>query len=105
MPKPLTIALKEGVHFLAHPVQLGSADSGLTIRNQPGERAELSGGVNLTTRWKPSTVCTGCWEASLQGQVTNVLGLRRDGVREIRRVLASCHGVPCQPNSLAPLLV
>jgi hypothetical protein len=66
LAKPLTIALREGVHFLAGPVQLGPADSGLTIRNAGGERAVVSGGVNLTTAWIPSAACTGCWEASLK---------------------------------------
>ena len=54
------------------------------IRNAPGERAQVSGGRNLTTKWQPSSRCKGCWEASLKGQVTNVPGLRRNGVREIR---------------------
>ena len=84
LAKPLTIALREGLHFMGAPLQLGPADSGLTIRNADNERAVLSGGVNLTTAWKPSTACSGCWEASLKGQVTNVPGLRRNGVREIR---------------------
>ena len=59
-------------------------DSGLTLRNAAGERAVLSGGKPLTPSWKPSTACAGCYEASLKGQVTNVPGLRKDGVREIR---------------------
>jgi hypothetical protein len=84
LPKPLTIALKEGVHYLTSPVELGASDSGLTIRNVENEFAVVSGGVNLTTPWKPSKACKGCWQASLKGQVSNVLGLRRDGVREIR---------------------
>jgi hypothetical protein len=84
LPKPLTIALRAGTHHLPRTVDLTAADSGLTIRNAPGERAEVSGGRNLTTKWRPSSRCKGCWEASLKGQVTNVPGLRRDGVREIR---------------------
>ena len=82
--KPLTIALRAGIHHLPHTVELTAADSGLTIRNAPGERAEVSGGRNLTTNWRTSTRCKGCWEASLKGQVNDVPGLRRNGVREIR---------------------
>ena len=84
MAKPLTIALRDGVHYLSETVHLGSQDSGLTLRNAVGERAVLSGGTPLTPSWTPSTACTGCYEASLKGQVTNVPGLRQDGVREIR---------------------
>eukprot|EP01046_Picozoa_sp_COSAG06_P012791 COSAG06_NODE_761_length_12491_cov_24.035507_9_plen_316_part_00 len=84
MPKPLTIALREGTHYLADTIHLGAADSGLTLRNAGGERAVLSGGKPLTPAWKASAACAGCFEASLQGQVTNVPGLRKDGVREIR---------------------
>ena len=76
MPKPLTIALREGTHYLADTIHLGAADSGLTLRNAGGERAVLSGGKPLTPAWKASAACAGCFEASLQGQVTNVPGLR-----------------------------
>jgi hypothetical protein len=85
LPKPLTIALREGTHFISSgPVQLGAEESGLTIRNAPGERASVSGGRNLETRWSASTACNGCYEASLKGQVKDVPGLRLNGVREIR---------------------
>ncbi len=84
MPKPLTIALREGSHFLDGAVELGPDDSGLMIRNAPGEAAVVSGGRNLTTEWKASAACDGCYEASLKGQVENVPGLRVDGLREIR---------------------
>ena len=46
--------------------------------------ATVSAGVDLTTAWRPSAACTGCWETPLKGQVTDVQGLRRDGIREIR---------------------
>ena len=84
MSKPLTIALAAGTHFLGETLHLGPEDSGITIRNVPGENAVVSGGVNLTVSWRPSSACTGCWETNLSGQVRNVPGLRRNGVREIR---------------------
>ena len=84
--KPLTIALRQGTHFLlSGAILLNALDSGLTIRNFPGERAVLSGGRPISPLWKPSAVCgDGCFEASLSGQVSEVPGLRRDGEREIR---------------------
>lgn len=84
MRKPLTIALREGTHFVSQTIQLGPADSGLTLRNADGARAVLSGGKPLSPAWAPSRACAGCFEASLKGQVTSVPGLRKDGVREIR---------------------
>jgi hypothetical protein len=56
----------------------------LTIRNANGEHATISGGVNLTTAWTPSTACKGCFKAKLAGQIKEIKGLRRAGVREIR---------------------
>ena len=84
LPKPLTVALREGVHYLDATLHLGPQDSGLTLRNHAGESAVLSGGKALTPDWKPSTACAGCFEASLKGQAEAVPGLRKDGVREIR---------------------
>eukprot|EP01052_Picozoa_sp_SAG31_P032023 SAG31_NODE_3465_length_4243_cov_8.202220_6_plen_133_part_00 len=84
MPKPLTVALREGTHYVSETIHLGPSDSGLTLRNADGERAVLSGGKLLSPAWKASNACAGCFEASLHGQVTGVPGLRKDGVREIR---------------------
>ena len=79
------VVLREGTHFVSETLQLTSADSHLTIRNYDGEHAVISGGRNLTTDWKPSKRCKGCFQADLSAQgVERVLGLRRDGVREIR---------------------
>jgi len=84
----VTIALRSGVHHLPTTLHLGPADSGLTLRSYPGERAVLSAGVALSTKWKASKACpnmpTGCWEASLAGQVRSMSGLRLHGRREIR---------------------
>jgi len=82
--KPCSIILREGTHLLESTIQLGPQDSGLTFRNYPGERAIISGGIPLKTNWKSSTACKGCYEADLHGQVDSVLGLRRNGIREIR---------------------
>lgn len=85
LPKPLTIALHGGTHFIqGGPIELTEQDSGLTIRNVPGEVVAVSGGRELRTTWTPSGACKGCYQASLKGQVDNVLGLRRNGMREIR---------------------
>eukprot|EP00912_Choanoflagellata_sp_UC4_P000575 UC4_evm2s355 len=78
------MVLRAGTHFLTETIQLGPDDSWLTIRNADGEEAIVSGGVNLTTKWKPSSRCKGCFEVNLDGQVDDILGLRLDGVREIR---------------------
>ena len=79
------IVLRGGTHFVTGTIQLTSAHSRLTIRNFDGEEAVISGGVNLTQQWKPSSRCTGCFEMDLSKQnVQQVRGLRRDGVREIR---------------------
>lgn len=82
--RPVHVVLKGGQHFLSHTVSLGPEDSYLTIRNADGEHAVVSGGVNITTNWKPSDRCVGCFEADLSGQVEEMLGLRRNNVREIR---------------------
>ena len=85
----LTIALREGVHHFTETLQLGPADSGLTLRSFPNESATLSAGVPLATSWTKSKACKnlpdGCWEADLSGQAVGTLaGLRLNGQREIR---------------------
>ena len=88
LPKPLAILLRGGTHFVGATVELGAADSGLTIANADGEAAVLSGGRNLTgLSWAPSAACgAGCFEADLSamGGEWGIAGLRVDGVREIR---------------------
>lgn len=82
---PAEVVLKGGEHYLDDTISLTATDSHLTIRNAEGEAAVVSGGQNLTTVWKPSTRCKGCFEADLSGQgVRSIRGLRRNGVREIR---------------------
>ena len=83
--QPVHIVLRGGTHFVSETVQLTSAHSHMTIRNADGETAVVSGGVNLTAAWAPSGRCTGCFEMDLRKQgVRRILGLRRNGVREIR---------------------
>jgi hypothetical protein len=87
--QPVHVLLRGGVHFLGRTgtIHLGVADAGMTIRNADGEKAVVSGGVNLTltTLWKASARCEGCFEADLSSQGVHALhGLRRNGVREIR---------------------
>jgi hypothetical protein len=84
-PSPTTILLHEGTHFLTDTIFIRNGFHRLTFQNAPGERAEISGGINLTTVWKPSIVCEGCFEVDLSGQAPKgIRGLRRNGVREIR---------------------
>ena len=79
------VVLRGGTHFVTETIQLTSAHSRLTIRNMDGEEAVISGGVNLTQPWIPSSRCAGCFEMDLSKQnIQQVHGLRRDGVREIR---------------------
>ena len=90
-----TIVLRAGTHFIGgtSPIQLGREDSHLTLRSAPGVRAVVSGGVPLSDlKWTSSTntACAaskGCFQASLKDVKqlpADVLGLRRNGVREIR---------------------
>ena len=86
LPKPLSILLRQGTHYLggSGPLELGAADSGLRIANYPGEEPTLSGATPINPEWRPSAACgAGCFEASLPA-VASIPGLRRDGVREIR---------------------
>ena len=82
--EPVSIILREGTHALDSTINLDSADSGLRIQNYPGEHAIVSGGKSLTTSWKASNACEGCFETDLSGQVETVTGLRKDDIREIR---------------------
>ena len=84
---PITLALREGTHYLRDTVFLGPEDSDLEIRNYPGELAMLSGGLALEPVWKPSSRCKNCgsgasscscFEAPLPG-VEDVPGLRLNG--------------------------
>jgi hypothetical protein len=84
------ILLTAGTHFLNATIHLTDADAHLTIRSKDATSAAasaavVSGGVNLVTRWMPSGRCKGCFEADLSSQgIRNILGLRRNGIREIR---------------------
>jgi hypothetical protein len=85
---PATIALRQGVHYVGETLQLGEADSGLTLRSYPGEAAGLSAGVPLSTEWRKSSACRGsapCYEADLSAQRVGAFsGLRLHGKRQIR---------------------
>ncbi len=47
-PKPVTVELRGGMHFLEKPVVLGPEDSGLTLAAYPNEKPILSGGRRIT---------------------------------------------------------
>ena len=53
---PKAIVLQAGVHYLNATIQLGAADSGLTITAAPGAEGQVtvSGGVLLTPTWTKS---------------------------------------------------
>ena len=85
--KDATIQLRGGTHYLGATLELGPADSWLTIANADGEAAVLSGGHKLSgLSWQHSARCgASCWEADLSHlSIDDVPGLRVDGVREIR---------------------
>jgi len=52
---PATIVLRGGTYFLAAPLELGAADSVLTLQAYPGEAPVISGGAPLAgLRWAPA---------------------------------------------------
>ncbi|NQU49306.1 MAG: PDZ domain-containing protein [Planctomycetes bacterium] len=61
LPRPWTLTLHSGTHYLSQPITLTSSDSGtpgqpFTIRALPGTRPRLSGGISLATvEWQPAT--------------------------------------------------
>ena len=81
-----TINLRGGRHYVAETVQLTSAHSGLTIQNYNGERAVVSGGVQLTPHWSPHKLASGITvhvaDVSSAG-LREAPGLHVDGVRTI----------------------
>ena len=58
---PCTVTLRGGMYLLGdNPVQLTSADSGLTLQSFSGESAELSGGESLSgLAWRRATINNG----------------------------------------------
>ena len=86
---PVAITLRGGAEYaLRSTVQLTAADSGLTIRSFPGERAELSGASPLTRqplKWEPYNVTNGTVATMTLAPSTNLVfgaafGLRRSAV-------------------------
>jgi len=71
-----SIVLRGGLHFLKDPISLTEADSHMTIQNYDGEEVWLSGGIPLTTNWKPYNISKGAniWMTDLPN-ITNVPGL------------------------------
>lgn len=54
---PKAIVLQKGVHYLEKTIELGQADSGLTITAAKGAEGlvTVSGGVRLNPKWSKST--------------------------------------------------
>jgi hypothetical protein len=53
-----TVVLRAGTYYLAAPIVLTAAHSGLTITNYPNEHAEISGGKLLEIKWASATANT-----------------------------------------------
>jgi len=51
-----TIVLREGYYFLSQALELTSDDSGLTVQNYAGERADIAGAAPLDLDWQPYNV-------------------------------------------------
>jgi hypothetical protein len=83
------VVLRAGTHYMTSTLELGPAESHLSIVNFPGEAAAMSGAMPITTDWKPhhlgSEAAGGgadIYVADLSGQkVKAVPGLRVDGAR------------------------
>jgi hypothetical protein len=60
---PCTLYLRAGTFYLSATVNLGPADSGLTISAYNGEEVWVSGGVPLTgVTWKPYNTSGTVWQ-------------------------------------------
>ena len=56
LPAPAAVILRGGVHRLSSTLQLGAADSGLTITAYPGEQPVVSSGLVLKPTWAPAAL-------------------------------------------------
>jgi len=85
-----SIVLRAGTFYLPETIQLGPQDSSLSFTAYNGEEVWISGGILLSTQWKPYNVSSApgganVYVADLTGQgVSSILGLRQNGVRSIR---------------------
>mmetsp|Transcript_11963 Transcript_11963/g.27288 ORF Transcript_11963/g.27288 Transcript_11963/m.27288 type:complete len:891 (+) Transcript_11963:48-2720(+) len=57
-----TVVLRAGRHQIKEAVEIGAEKSGLTVRAYPGEKPEVSGGVELKAEWAPYKVVEPKWE-------------------------------------------
>jgi hypothetical protein len=84
------VILRGGTHYMTSTLELGPADSHVSIVNYPGEVASMSGAMPIATNWKPHRVdansgATNIYVADLSSQkVKSVPGLRVDGARGVR---------------------
>lgn len=88
-----TVILASGSHFLADTLVLGSADSGLTIRGEPG--ATIDGGVVLD---KFTVISNSLWQTPLPIELANSSGglsaLYVNGDRRLRARAPNAVGLP-----------
>jgi hypothetical protein len=90
-PKPASLILASGVHFLSETIDLGAADSGLTITAaEGGDDVWVSGGSVLETSWKKVSTKgknDNIWVTDVSKSVTAFNGLNTlgDG-KTLRRV-------------------
>ena len=79
-----SVVLREGVHVLRETLKLTEADSDLTIQNQPGEAADMSGAVPITTNWVAASA-KGVYYTDLSSQnVAEIRALRVGDKRGFR---------------------
>ncbi len=85
---PKEVILGAGVHRLSAPILLTGADSGVTLRGEPG--AVLSGGVPLNF----SAASDGLWTAPLPSAVVDLATLYVNGGRRLRARAPNAAGAP-----------
>ena len=77
---PKSIVLKAGIHYLNATIELGAADSGLTITAAPGDEGKVtvSGGVLLSPTWTKSSkgnASANIWETDVPKGLKSFKGL------------------------------
>ena len=83
------IVLREGTHYLPHPIHFGSTDSNLMMTNHDNERVVLSGGVPLHCEWQKYKNGTNGLDfyqckVPVDSGIKDIKGLRVNGRRAIR---------------------
>jgi TonB family protein len=95
-----TLVLRSGIYALTAPLALTAADSGLTIRPQDGEKANLQGGVTVSG-WKPVSdpAIRSRLDASARDKIVET-DLKAAGIRDYGRLSPRGFGRPGAPAPL-----